>query len=441
VTPRSSAAGYGVVEGFYGRPWSRAARARIVEDLAVTGLDTYLWAPKDEPSHRARWAEPLSAAALAEVEHLSGTCRSRGIELVHGIAPVGSTGRGFRWLPRYRIEESAREALRRRVRDVAGAGVRGFAVLFDDTLPTFVPQAASRTLGEVHGTIARIALDAAPAGARALVVPAVYYRRAHAVGPGGLAYLRGIASVVGRDIPVAWTGPRIFSPWIAGRDIAELEEATGLSIFVWNNAIANDWLPLLTGAFGARRRMERLSSGPVMNLAPDALARASGVLLNGAREAELTRVALRTFADFLREPSTYDPLASWARAVEDVFEEAAPPVRELLDRVRGHPLCAPHVRDWRVRELVQAARRGEATATRLLIAEAERLSTLEARLADALHGHPAWPEIQPTAAAVRAGALRLRAAASGQVSGPPSSGPWATDLDGSVSLLLARRTR
>ncbi len=442
MTPRSSAAGFGVVEGFYGHPWSPEARARIVADLSSVGLDTYLWAPKDDPSHRARWAEPLGAAALAEIERFASACRAGRVELVHGIAPVDTRRRGLRWLPRYRVEDDLRAALRRRVADVAAAGVLRFALLFDDTLPTFVPLAASRSLGEVHGAIAVLALREAPAGARALIVPAVYYRRVHEIGAGGLAYLRGIASVVGCDVPVAWTGPRIFSPWIAGRDVAELEHATGLSIFIWNNAVANDWLPLLSGAFGEKRKVERLSSGPVMNLAPDVVVRSAGVLLNGAREGELTRVALLGFADYLRAPSAYDPLASWGRAVEVVFGDAAPPVRELLDRVRGHPLCAPHVRDWRLRELAQAASRGESAALRELSVEADRLSSLEARLDEVLKEHPAWAELKPTAAALREGAGRLRALAAGSVpSAPARRARWATDLEGSIALFRQRRPR
>ncbi|MBI2990565.1 MAG: beta-N-acetylglucosaminidase domain-containing protein, partial [Deltaproteobacteria bacterium] len=48
----------GIVEGFFGPPWSMAHRAAIFEFGARRGMNTYLYAPKDDPYHRERWKEP-----------------------------------------------------------------------------------------------------------------------------------------------------------------------------------------------------------------------------------------------------------------------------------------------------------------------------------------------------------------------------------------------
>jgi hypothetical protein len=234
----------------------------------------------------------------------------------------------------------------------------------------------------------------------------------------------------------------VFSSWIARRDVEELERQTGLRVFIWNNAIANDWLPLVTGALSARRRVERLSTGPITNMAPDLVSACAGVLLNGSCEAELSRIGVVSLGDFVRAPAIFDASASWSRAIDEVFGPAGPAVRELLDRVRGHPLCAPHARDWSVRELAVAARRGDAGAASKLVREAERLAGLEARLASDLADHPAWPELRPTAIAIRDAAVRLGEAASGRApKGPTPRARFATDLEGSVALFRRRRFR
>ena len=38
----------GVIEGFYGPPWSRAERLQLFDWLAAWGLNTYLYAPKED---------------------------------------------------------------------------------------------------------------------------------------------------------------------------------------------------------------------------------------------------------------------------------------------------------------------------------------------------------------------------------------------------------
>src|SRR5690606_13985782 len=50
----------GIIEGFYGPPWSWATRREICASLANAGMDTYVYAPKDDPRHRQRWRDPLA---------------------------------------------------------------------------------------------------------------------------------------------------------------------------------------------------------------------------------------------------------------------------------------------------------------------------------------------------------------------------------------------
>jgi len=45
----------GVVEGFYGRPWTTDQRKHLFSLLRKFGMNTYLYAPKDDLKHRAEW--------------------------------------------------------------------------------------------------------------------------------------------------------------------------------------------------------------------------------------------------------------------------------------------------------------------------------------------------------------------------------------------------
>jgi hypothetical protein len=442
VTAEGASAGHGLVEGFYGTPWKLEQKIRVIRELGSSGLTTYLWAPKDDPSHRKAWREELSPEARRAIAALSRAAGDVSVDFVYGLSPLGIARRVRGVSSEHRLDPSSLAALLRRVDAARSEGASRFALLFDDTWPTLFPGAASTSLGRAHGEAALAVLGRLDRTARAgvLLVPAVYHRRAGELAPGALSYLRGIASQVGRDVPVAWTGPQVFSPWIAGSDVEALERATGLRLFVWNNAIANDWLPLVTSALGKRRRVERLSTGPITNLGEDALVASAGVLLNGAREAELTRVATRSFGELVRAPREFDPIASWARGIEAVFGDASASVRALLDRVRGHPLCAPHASDWTLSDLARAARAGDRQAAERLLMRTADLASLEQRLEEVLAGHPALPELQPTAAAIRDAAESLRAALAGAKDGPPATRrAWATDLDETLGLFRKRR--
>ena len=45
----------GVIEGFYGQPWSEAERVELFDWMRNWRLNSYLYAPKDDLKHRALW--------------------------------------------------------------------------------------------------------------------------------------------------------------------------------------------------------------------------------------------------------------------------------------------------------------------------------------------------------------------------------------------------
>src|SRR5512137_2501994 len=77
----------GVIEGFYGRPWSQAERFELFEWMAAWGLNTYLYAPKDDLKHRAVWRETYSASEAAALQEISEACRRHDIRFVYALGP------------------------------------------------------------------------------------------------------------------------------------------------------------------------------------------------------------------------------------------------------------------------------------------------------------------------------------------------------------------
>ena len=61
----------GVIEGFYGPPWSWDLRIEIAAWCAERGMRDYVYAPKDDPKHRHDWREPYDAVELAGFERFA----------------------------------------------------------------------------------------------------------------------------------------------------------------------------------------------------------------------------------------------------------------------------------------------------------------------------------------------------------------------------------
>ncbi len=353
-----STIGLGVVEGFYGEPWTHDERLRIITAAGRWGLTTYLQAPK-----RARSGAlfgPLDAVSSRRIEALAEAGAAAGVRILFGLSPYRLVDRES--VPMLRKTGARiRHALTDRVRELTRRGISEIAVLFDDTWPTLVPHFATRGVGREHGDLACAAAEASASAVA--VVPAIYFGHARDLATGAKRYLQGLRET-GRWL-TAWTGPRVFSQFIGERDRALMEDLTGLDIWIWSNAIANDWLPLATGESLGRSGREKLCFGPVHTVSPELLTRGRGLLLNGAREAVPTLVALHVLADFAQNGDLHRFSEALPRAMRAVFGRNANGMLDLARSIGAHDICFPHlartpsVAHSRALEKLRASDRGD----------------------------------------------------------------------------------
>ena len=113
----------GIAEGFYGRPWSHAQRRRLFDWMQRWGLNTYLYAPKDDLKHRTRWRELYEETEAIELKNLISDCHTRRIKFIYAIAP----GLDFN-----AADPGETLALCRKAKQILDLGCQNFAVLYDD---------------------------------------------------------------------------------------------------------------------------------------------------------------------------------------------------------------------------------------------------------------------------------------------------------------------
>ena len=77
----------GVIEGFYGKPWTHVERIDMINFLEKAKLNTYFLAPKDEPGHRRSWQDLRPDSELVKLRELVAHATSKGITFGTAVSP------------------------------------------------------------------------------------------------------------------------------------------------------------------------------------------------------------------------------------------------------------------------------------------------------------------------------------------------------------------
>lgn len=314
----------GVIEGFYGEPWTHDERLRLLRDLGAWGMNRYLYAPKDDVRHRARWREPYPADEVVRLGELATAAREAGVEFVYALHPG---------LDMVHADERDHVALATKIRTLHGLGIRRFALLFDDIEYGLADPRDVRIWGEgaegsgrAHGdTCTRFEAEVlAPLGLAGtlLMVPTDY------AGSGRSEYRDGLDATLGRDIGVMWTGDDI----VVGEVTAEhLRGAAGAfghrPLVLWDNFPVNDFDP------------SRAFLGPLVGR--EAAEHLHGILANPMVHCEPSRFALHTVAAWARDPDGYDPAVAAEDALHAVAGEDAEALRPLIAAASSWPPSRP----------------------------------------------------------------------------------------------------
>ena len=299
----------GVVEGFFGPPWTLEQRATLFEFGSARGMNTYLYAPKDDPYHRERWQEPYPEPQWSQLKSLIALARDFSIDFVYGFHP----GKGLCFGATEPIQWLLQKA------DLLyQAGVRIFTVLFDD-IPSILEFPKDReqfqeSLAEAQGLwLARI-LDQQPAGWSDVawwLCPSYYTEDpllAQTFGAFEPSFLEKLARHLPPSVACFWTGPQVVSRTITLAQVREISQRIRHPVIIWDNYPVNDLsmnmemhLGPLTG------RDHRLPEGSY------------GYLNNPLLQPALSLIPLATCFDYARDPSGYNPEQSWERVVIERF--------------------------------------------------------------------------------------------------------------------------
>jgi protein O-GlcNAcase/histone acetyltransferase len=291
----------GVIEGFYGQPWSLAERFELFDWMAGWGLNTYLYAPKDDLKHRAIWRELYSASESATLGEVIRACQPRSIRFIYALSP----GLDIRY-----SNEADLLHLKKRFEQMLGLGCQHFALLFDDIPDRIAAEdlknkdSFASAQCEVANALFRWTRECSR-DARFLFCPTPYCGRMAEGKLGGDGYL----SIIGREllpeIDVFWTGPEISSREITVAHVRELRNTLRRKPLIWDNLHANDY------------DGRRFYCGPYAGRPPELRSEVSGLLSNPNNEFPLNYVPLRTLAEFVRCAGGWDAREAYLSAMRE----------------------------------------------------------------------------------------------------------------------------
>ena len=285
----------GVVEGFYGTPWSHEARLRQLEFYGRNKMNVYLYGPKDDPYHSTpNWRKPYPAKEASQLKELVDKANENGVIFYWAIHP----GQDIKW------NEEDRDLLLKKFESMYQLGVRAFAVFFDDISGEGTKaEKQAELLNYLDDHFVKVKGDVEP-----LVMCPTEYNKSWTKLEGG--YLATLGERLNKDIHIMWTGDKV----VETIDMETLDFVNPLikrKAFIWWNFPVSDYV------------QPHLLMGEVYGNGLDIKDDISAFVSNPMEYAEASKIAIQSIADYTWNMEAYDSRESWLQAIRDLMPENA----------------------------------------------------------------------------------------------------------------------
>lgn len=285
----------GVVEGFYGTPWSHEARLRQLDFYSETKLNTYIYGPKDDPYHSSpHWRLPYPEKEAAQLKELVAAAGKNEVDFVWAIHP----GKDIKW------NQEDRDLLLAKFEDMYRLGVRSFAVFFDDISGEGTnPDKQAELLNYIDEHFVRTKQDVTP-----LIMCPTEYNKSWSNPKGN--YLTTLGEKLNPSIQIMWTGDRVISN-ITADGLAWINSRIRRPAYIWWNFPVSDYV------------RDHLLLGPVYGNDTTIADGLSGFVANPMEHAEASKIAIYSVASYAWNPVKYDAWKAWRQAIHTILPGAS----------------------------------------------------------------------------------------------------------------------
>jgi len=282
----------GIIEGFYGEPWSWGERADYANFLRKHGFSFYIYAPKGDPYLRKKWREPFPKVQEEKLAKLAGQCHSAGIEFGVGFSPYEIYLTPF--------DAEAKKLLQHKIDAFNRIGVDKLGILMDD-MKGDLPGLAERQIEIVNWIAER-------SKARQLVFCPTYYSLDPALeklfGKMPDGYFEKLGKALDPKVSMFWTGELVCSKAYTADSLAAAAQRLGRKPFLWDNYPVND----------GPRMCKFLHLRPVTGRPADMAGQLAAHAVNPMNQAALSKIVLLTLKASYEKGAAYDPVKAFRKA-------------------------------------------------------------------------------------------------------------------------------
>ena len=215
----------GLVEGYYGNPYSDANRKSLLEFFGRTKMNVYIYGPKDDPYHRDRWREDYPAAEAERLSELAAAAARHKVRFVWAMHPGGD----IQWT------DADRAASVAKLEKMYALGIRAFSIFFDDINGAEQSKGDKQAeyLNYLNENFVNKHDDVAP-----LILCPTHYCKSYT--GGNDSYLRALGGALDKETHIMWTGNSVVD--MIGKDDMEwVTPRINRNAYIWLNYPVTDY--------------------------------------------------------------------------------------------------------------------------------------------------------------------------------------------------------
>ncbi len=291
----------GTIEGFYGTPWTHQDRLDQIRFYGAHKMNTYIYAPKDDPYHREQWKEPYPESEMGRMNELIQTAKENKVDFVFALSP----GNSIRFTGE--AGEADFQALMNKCEAMYEMGVRSYAIFYDDISNKDGANQAA-LLNRFNQEFVKVKGDVTPL----ITVPTEYDTNAMSAGPVLNQYTKDFSETLEEGIRVLWTGTAVVPEGINVDNAQFVKSIYGERIGIWWNYPVTDYIT------------NKLGLGPVYGLEKGLADELDFLVVNPMEHAELSKISIATGADYAWNTAEYDYDRSFVNSIDLLYGDLAP---------------------------------------------------------------------------------------------------------------------
>ena len=291
ITDYPSVPQRGLVEGYYGNPYSEADRMGLLNMFGEMKMNVYIYGPKDDAYHKSKWREEYPTELGNKITEYVNVAKANKIEFMWAIHP----GEDIQW------NDTDRANIVNKLKAMCALGVRSFAVFWDDLWGDDGTHGDEQAelMNYIAAELRKVYPDVKP-----LTICPTQYNKGWA----NSIYLPALGTMMDSDINIMWTGNTVVD-MINYSDMTWINEQIKRKAYIWLNYPVSDYC------------INHLLMGPTHGNDLDIADMLSGFVSNPMEYAEASKVSLFSIADYTWNMPAYDSEKSWEAAMKYLMPE------------------------------------------------------------------------------------------------------------------------